>query len=94
MPLAELVGEKLPLAPDGNPDAEKVTALVKPLVGVTLIASVALAPGASVTPLDPADSEKFAAALMTSDSDAVTVVEPQVPVRASGYVPAGVDSGG
>ncbi len=94
VPLAELVGEKLPLAPDGNPDAEKLTALAKPLVGATLIASVVLAPGASVTVLDAGVSVKFAPAVMTSDSGAVTVVEPHVPVSVSGYVPVGVASGG
>jgi hypothetical protein len=82
VPLAELFGEKLALTPDGNPDAEKLTALAKPLLGLTLIASVVFAPGASVTL--PADSVKFAPAVMTSDSVVLTVVDPQVPVRVSG----------
>jgi hypothetical protein len=74
VPLAELVGEKLPLTPDGNPDAEKPTALVKPLLGLTPIASVVLAPGASVMLLEAGASVKFAPAVMTSDSVVVTVV--------------------
>lgn len=84
VPVAELVGEKLPLAPDGNPDAEKLTALAKPLLGFRLIASVALAPGASVTLPEAGVSVKLAPALMTSDSVVVTLVEPQVPERVSG----------
>lgn len=84
VPLAELFGEKLPLAPDGKPDAEKLTALENPLLGLTLIASVVPAPGESVTLLDAADSVKFAPAVMTSDSVAVTEVDPQVPVSVSG----------
>lgn len=84
VPLVELVGEKLPLVPDGNPEAEKLTALVKPLLGLMLIASVALAPGARLTVLEPGVIVKFAPAVMMSDSVLVTVVDPQVPVSVSG----------
>ncbi len=94
VPLAELVGEKLTLAPDGNPDAEKLTAPVKPLLGLTLMASVALAPGARLTLPEAGVRVKLAPEVMTSDNFAVTVVDPQVPVSVSGYVPVGVDRGG
>jgi len=49
------VGLKLELAPDGRPDAPKVTMPLKPFCGVTVIVLVPLAPWVTVTLLGDAE---------------------------------------
>jgi len=49
------VGLKMALAPDGRPDAPKVTMPLKPFCGVTVIVLVPLAPWVTVTLLGDAE---------------------------------------
>jgi len=52
-----LVGLKDAVTPAGNPDADKLTLPVKPLVGLTVIVLVPLPPCATVTLVGEAESE-------------------------------------
>ncbi len=92
--VAELEGEKLAVKPVGRPEAAKLTAELKPLAGLTVIASVPLDPCGTVRLVDAGARVKVAPAVMTSDTVAVALVEPDVPVIVNGYVPVGVVRGG
>jgi hypothetical protein len=71
-------GLKLALAPDGRPDVTpKVTALLKPFWGVTVIVLVPLFPCATVTLLGDAERLKFGwAAAFTVRLTVVVCVKP------------------
>ena len=57
--LVATLGLKDAVTPVGRPDADKLTLLLKPFCGMTVIVLVPLAPCATVTLLGDAESEKF-----------------------------------
>ena len=83
------VGLKLELAPDGRPDAPKVTMPLKPFCGVTVIVLVPLAPRVTVRLLGDAERLKFdwAAAFTVRLTVVVCVKLPDVPVTVTVAAP-------
>jgi hypothetical protein len=79
-----LAGENVPLAPAGQPLADKPTALENPLSDVMVMTSLALAPAVSDTLVAAGDNAKLAAAVMTREIVVVAVVDPAEPVMVSG----------
>lgn len=66
-------GLKLALAPDGAPDALRVTLLLKPFCGLTVMVLVPLFPWMTVTLVGDAESVKFGCA--TAFTVRLTVAE-------------------
>jgi hypothetical protein len=79
-------GLKDAVTPLGKPEADKVTLLLKPFWGVTLIVLVPLLPWAMLT-LFEAESVKFGPAVMVTETVAVWVKPPTVPVTATVAAP-------
>jgi len=84
-------GLKLAEAPEGKPEAERLTDFAEPLVRVTLTVVVMLLPTITV-PLDGlTDIEKSKGSSTIRVKIAVLVNPPPVPFIVTVYVPAGVD---
>jgi hypothetical protein len=75
-----LEGLKLAVTPEGNPEADKLTLLLKPLTGLTVMVLTALVPCTTVKLLGDADSEKLGGALMMSVTVVLCNRPPLVPV--------------
>jgi hypothetical protein len=82
--LVELEGENLAAAPDGNPDAMKLTALVNPFVPLIVSASLPLVPGVTVTLAVAGERVNARAAVTSSVIVVVAVAVPDTPVTVSG----------
>ena len=80
VPLVDVVGEKVAVAPAGRPLTEKLTLPVNPLSAVTLMASVAVWPWTALKLLVLELSVKGAGPVTTRDRLAVTDVVPDVPL--------------
>ncbi len=74
--IVSVVPEKVPVAPLGSPDTDRLTEPVKPLTGVTVIPSLPLTPCASVKVPEAADSVNPGV-----DADATTKVTVTVCLR-------------
>jgi hypothetical protein len=88
-----VAGEKLAVAPAGNPLALSVTTPVNPFTAPTLAVYVAVFPSTTVSVLGVAISVKFGGGGVASTASVTLVVWvrlPLVPVMVSGYVPTGV----
>ena len=83
-------GAKLALAPVGSPLALRLTVPVKPPLGVIVEVYVVALPACTVCDAGVALTAKSptTGALTTSETEAVCVSVPSVPVIVSGYVPA------
>jgi hypothetical protein len=84
VPLTELTGENVALAPVGSPVAEKLTVFAKPAIGVMPIASVPLAPAVTLTLGEAGVKLKLAAAVITRFSVVVTFAAPDTPEMVKG----------
>ena len=79
-----LTGLNDPVAPAGRPVTLRLTALLKPFCGVTVIVVVALPPCVALTDDGLADSAKSAGPVTVSVTVVVWVSAPLVPVTVSG----------
>jgi len=82
--LVELEGENLAAAPDGNPDAMKLTALVNPFVPLIVSASLPLVPGVTVTLAVAGERVNARAAVTSSVIVVFAVAFPETPVTVIG----------
>ena len=82
-----LAGLKVAVTPAGNPDAERLTLPVKPLVGFTVIVLVPLLPCVTVKLDGAADSVKFGAGFTVRVTVVVWLKVPDVPVIVTVAVP-------
>src|SRR5208282_1796749 len=84
-------GVKLTVVPEGLPDADRLIALLKPLVMVVVIAYAPSFPWTMVSELGTTEIVKFGPPDVTvSVTVAFCWMPPPLPVTVIGYVPAGV----
>jgi hypothetical protein len=83
-------GTKPQVAPVGRPVQVKATALVNPFDGVTLTVEVAELPGATDAGESAVAATVKLVAVTTSETVAVSTIDPDVPVTVTVDVPAGV----
>ena len=84
VPDVDVAGVNVAVAPTGRPLTAKLTVPVNPLSAATLIASVPDCPCTMLTLLLPALKLNVGAAVTTSDTVVVDVIEPEVPAIVSG----------
>jgi hypothetical protein len=77
------------VTPLGRLEADKLTLLLNPFCGATVIVLAPLAPGAMLKLLGDADSVKLAMAVTVSATEVVLTKLPEVPVIVTFTVPAG-----
>jgi hypothetical protein len=86
-------GLKLAVTPVGRPDADRVTLLLKPLIGVIVIALEALLPCTTLKEVGFEDNEKFFAAGVTVKLMVIVSVKvPEVPVTLTRAIPVAADA--
>jgi len=85
--LVVLVGLNEAVTPLGKPDADKLTAPLKPFCGVTVIVLVPLVPCTMLKLFGDAERAKLPAGLTVRDTVVVLVNVPDVPVMVTGTVP-------
>jgi len=87
-----VVGEKVAVAPLGNPDVVKETTPLKPLIAVTVTVVDPDFPCRMLNAEGEADSEKSGGfdVVITSVTELVWVIVPSVPCSTIVYVPVGV----
>jgi hypothetical protein len=90
VPLDEEAGLNAAVTPVGNPEAEKLTELLKPFTPVTPMASLTELPGATLTLPALGDNVKEAPAVITRFTVVDAVALPDVPVMVSVYLPTAV----
>jgi len=93
LPVTE-VGLKVAPAPDGKPDAAKLTVPAKPFCAVMVTTLVPLVPCVTVTVAGDAETLKFGwdVAFTVRVTAVVSVVLPEVPLTVMLYVPAATDA--
>ena len=82
-----LAGLKVAVTPAGNPDADKLTLPLKPLLGLTVMVLLAVLPCVTETLAGDAESVKFGAAFTVSVTVVVWLRLPEVPVIVTVAVP-------
>jgi hypothetical protein len=82
-----LLGLNDAVTPLGKPDADRLTVLLKPFCGVTVMALVALAPCVIAKLLGVADSVKFGGAVTVRETLVVCDKLPDTPVMVTMTVP-------
>ena len=85
--LVVLLGLKDAVTPRGRPEADKLTLLVKPLCGVTVIVEVTLPARARLKEFGDAEIAKFGGGNTVSDTDVLCDNPPDVPVIVIEKVP-------
>src|SRR5882724_2995780 len=85
--LAVLLGLNDAVTPLGRPDADKLTLLLKPFSGVTVMVLVPVVPCASVKLFGDAEKAKFAGGFTVREIVGVLVKLPDVPVTVTVTVP-------
>lgn len=84
-------GLKLTVAPDGRPEAVKLTVAVEPLTSETVTVAVTLPPAVTLPLAGETDIEKSNGTLTVNVYDAVLDRPPPETVTVIVYVPAGVE---
>jgi hypothetical protein len=85
--LAVLPGLKVAVTPLGKPEADRLTLLLKPFCGVTVMVLTPAAPCAMVKVFGDAESTKFGGAVTVSERVAALDRLPDVPVTVTVTVP-------
>jgi len=85
--LGVLVGLNDAVTPLGRPDADKLTLLLKPFCGLTVMLLVPVVPCAIVMLFGDAEREKFAGAFTVRETVVLFVKLPDVPVTVTVTVP-------
>ena len=85
--LAVLLGLNDAVTPLGRPDADKLTLLLKPFCGVTVMVLVPVVPCASVMLFGDAEKAKFAGGFTARETVVVLVKLPETPVTVTVNVP-------